>query len=319
MRNYKYNPQTAIKYAHEDESTDLKSYIKSALNVEQNNNTLDSIMNTAFNVENPNPMYVFVLPVGLQNRTLVLRRSDFGHAIFPNISRLQRQIMSSNISRLYKLIENFDKPTWMSEQSDTTTEFLFTNDDDTHNADLDEAESMKVVEENVRTERNFYKFMHYLNQHHETDNTAGSDLKYIENADLLPSGSAVVGRYTKLYKPSQSQIEYSLHIDYTTAQPIAEKPLQTVSWKDLGLDGWMGGIKEPGKGFDNIMRFFIFFFSFSVYVILLKQIFCIYFFTVTNRRKGTNQKRRIKQRNGIVRARTPHHPCRKDCNLPTIA
>lgn len=210
-------------------------------------------MSTAFNVDNPNPMYVFVLPVGLQNRTLVLRRSDFDHAIFPNISRLQRQIMSSNISRLYKLIENLDKPSWMSEHPDTTTEFLFTIDD-THNADLDEAESMKVVEENVRTERNFYKFMHYLNQHHETDNKAGSDNKYGRHADLLPSGSAALGQYTK-YKPSQSQIEYSLHIDYTTAKPITDKQLQAVSWKDLGLDGWMGGIKEPGKEFDNILRF----------------------------------------------------------------
>lgn len=213
-------------------------------------------MSTAFNVDNPNPMYVFVLPVGQQNRTLVLRRSDFDHAIFPNISRIQRQIMSANISRLYKLIENIDKPIWMSEQSQTTTEFLFTNDD-THNADLDEAESIKVVEENVRTERNFYKFMHYLNQHHETDNKAGSDHKFDGHADMLPSGSAVVGRYSK-YKPSQSQIEYSLHIDYTTARPIGEKQFQTVSWKDLGLDGWMGGIKEPGKGFHSIMRFLLF-------------------------------------------------------------
>lgn len=226
-------------------------------------------MSTVFNVDNPNPMYVFVLPVGLHNRTLVLRRSDFEHAIFPNISRLQRQIMSSNISRLYKLIENLDKPTWMSEQPDTTTEFLFTIDD-THNADLDEAESMKVVEENVRTERNFYKFMHFLNQHHDTDNTAGSDMKYDGHDDLLPSGSAVVGRYTK-YKPSQSQIEYSLQIDYTTAKPIADKQLQTVSWKDLGLDGWMGGIKEPGKGFDNIMRF-LYFLCFSMYYHITKII-----------------------------------------------
>lgn len=213
-------------------------------------------MTTAFNVDNPNPMYVFVLPVGLQNRTLVLRRSDFDDAIFPNISKLQRQIMNSNISRLYKLIENLDKPTWMSEQPHTTTEFLLTIDD-AHNSDLDEAESMKVVEENVRTERNFYKFMQYLNQHHETDNDkAVSDQKYVGHTDLLRSGSAVVGRYTK-YKPSQSQIEYSLHIDYTTAKPIGDKHLQAVSWKDLGLDGWVGGIKEPGKGFDNIMGYLL--------------------------------------------------------------
>lgn len=284
---------------------DLRSYIKAALNVEQNNNTLDSIMSSAFNVDNPNPMYVFVLPVGLQNRTLVLRHSDFDHAIFPNISRLQRQIMSSNISRLYKLIENLDKPTWMSEQTETTTEFVFTIDD-MHNEDLDEAESMKVVEENVRTERNFYKFMHYLNQHYDTDNRVGSDTKF-EHADQLPSGSAVVDRYTK-YSPSQSQIEYSLHIDYTTAKPIGDKQLQAVSWKDLGLEGWMGGIKEPGKGFDNIMRFLLLCFQCISY-------FFAFISLVTNRRKGTNQKRRIKRRNGIARTRTPHNPYQNDTYL----
>lgn len=44
-------------------------------------------------------------------------------------------------------------------------------------------------------------------------------------------------------------IEYSLSYTTTERSSSAGDHGPEVSWKDLGLDGWMGGIKEPGRSF----------------------------------------------------------------------
>lgn len=211
-----------------------------------------------FNIANPDPMYVFVLPGSHHNRTLVLRRSYFDAAIFPNISHLQRQIMASNITRLYTLIENIEKirpiggdyiqqpaAAAAPEQQIPPTVMMNRNNREQQT----DADAMRVVEENVRTERNFLKFMNYLN-----DRQVAAASVLADNS-IDGSGGGVVQPNERdtnevALKSAASQIEYSLELAYTTESPSGDQQKRRISWKDFGLDGWVGGIKEPGKDFD---------------------------------------------------------------------
>lgn len=241
----------------------IKNYIKSVLNVDPN---LEHNITQLVNLNDPDPMYVFMLP-DQPNKTLILRKSNFARAIFPNITNIQMHIYRSNISKLFELIENIDriKPKLMNDDEESVDS---TNVNEFYGSfvDLDEAESMKIVDENVRTEKNFLKFMQHLNRQQENSYT----LPYVKHREssseqpqsnhehlelTIKESNIVIKKKPKNHQPfkdAPSQIEYSLHIDYptstTTQRPkVVKKPV--VSWKDLGLDGWTGGIKEPGQPF----------------------------------------------------------------------
>lgn len=258
----------------------IKDHIKDVLKLELMNQTLDNLVASSFNLDTPDPMYVFVLPESTKNRTLVLRRSGFNEAVWPNISPLQRHIMHANISQLYNLIENAEskvlhkQPRRIKASVPTIRLVKKRPKGQTRpkavNADLDEAESVRVVDENVRTERNFLRFMEYLNDHPSFDDqdvelrdsnrfAISSSLEpyHTDFADgRLPGHTTPVSssgwRSTRpSHSASLSQVEYGFGAAYTTPSSSEDDSSSSVGWDELGLDGWLGGIKAPGQRFSQ--------------------------------------------------------------------
>lgn len=208
---------------------EIKNNIKRVLNLELKNDTIDEYVVQTFNVYNPDPLYVFVLPDGT-NKTLAFRRSFFAAAIFPNVSTLQtlQKIAKEIIFIKNGNLEEKSTKLWSNDEI-----FRKKYEQFKVNAnDLNEAESIKIVEENVRTERNFFKFMDTIVKNEPVVNNDESEAlrlndyqsfsKEIHATDLLGN-----------YKSSNNR--------YETAIP--KNPPKIVSWKDLGLDGWAGSIE----------------------------------------------------------------------------
>lgn len=242
----------------------LKAYIRDVLKLESHNQTQDHIIGHLLHLDTPDPMYVFLLPGRSKNQSLVLHKSNFGQAVLPSISPIQRHLMHSNVSKLYHLIEHIEqiephsteqskfvpaqtsKPQWHQlERPKTSSE------------DQDESESVRVVAENVRTERNFLRYMHYLNEHPDVlSSGAGDSNRLADSSDLNTYGSPADQQdYPKWdsttvssggWRPMKSSS--SVAMAPATSSPFLDDGA-TVGWKELGLDGWSGGIKTPGKGF----------------------------------------------------------------------
>lgn len=219
------------------ESNSIETQIKQFLNVHPSNKSIDHVIRNVFNIENPNPMYVFVLP-GEKNRTLVLTRNSFDKAVYPNITFGQRYVKddrhSNKLLQLFDSSVNSDK---LKESDVDNTIYEF--------KDLDESESMRIVAENVRTERNFIEFMEKLNENVGGPSTYPGDV----------SKSRTVNKeYEDFLSP---KLKYKFEIDYSAdlLKPTTQNSLKTANydWKDLGLDGWIGGLREPGKDFDTIV------------------------------------------------------------------
>uniref|UniRef100_A0A182NFX8 Bromo domain-containing protein n=1 Tax=Anopheles dirus TaxID=7168 RepID=A0A182NFX8_9DIPT len=194
----------------------MKSHIKRILNINEENSTLDSYLLSLFNTENLNPTYVFLLPMEGKNhvRKLIYQRSDFEEAEFPNVTTINKFTGKPNRTAAgggkpggdmqleKKIFEHVDKDTM---------------DDGTR----------KVVEENVRTERNFIKFMDELNR----------DLEEEEHRRILKESMR------------KSASRTSATVLFT---PYTYRSTQTVGWDDLGLEGWAGGLREiQGHRFDH--------------------------------------------------------------------
>lgn len=197
---------------------------------------MDLLIKNSFNIDNPNPMYIFVLP-GEKNKTLVLTRNSFDPAIYPNISTGQRFIKDDHHAN--KLLQMLDSGTLKDKSKETEADNLIFNI-----KDLDEAESMRIVAENVRTERNFIEFMERLNKNGH--GSSSDDISRTVNKE-----------YADLVSP---KLKYKFEIDYSgdALRPTTQSLRGTVKttelgWKDLGLDGWIGGLREPGKDFDSIV------------------------------------------------------------------
>uniref|UniRef100_A0A182W161 Bromo domain-containing protein n=1 Tax=Anopheles minimus TaxID=112268 RepID=A0A182W161_9DIPT len=189
----------------------MKTQIKRILNISEENSTLDSYLLSLFNMENLNPTYVFLLPAmdgKTHVRKLIYQRSDFEEAQFPNVTTVNKFTGKPNRT---------GKP-----GSDMLLEkkiFEHTIEKDT----MDDG-TRKVIEENVRTERNFIKFMDELNR----------DLEEEENRRMLKESLRQSTTKTALFTP------------YTY------RSTQTVGWDDLGLEGWVGGLREiQGHRFDH--------------------------------------------------------------------
>lgn len=236
-----------VQYSPTTESygpNSIETQIKQFLNVHPSNKSLDNVIRSVFNIDNPNPMYIFVLP-GEQNRTLVLTRNNFDKAVYPNISTGQRFVKDDRHSN--KLLQLFDSNTHKDKlkKSDVADNTIFDL------KDLDESESMRIVAENVRTERNFIEFMERLN---ENANLGGGDVIPKKVALNNPKTKQVNREYEDLVSP---KLKYKFEIDYSAdlLKPTTQNSLKTteLDWKDLGLDGWMGGLREPGKDFDKII------------------------------------------------------------------
>uniref|UniRef100_A0A182INE5 Phospholipase A2-like central domain-containing protein n=1 Tax=Anopheles atroparvus TaxID=41427 RepID=A0A182INE5_ANOAO len=197
----------------------MKSHIKRILNIHEENSTLDSYLLSLFNMENLNPTYVFLLPMDGKNhvRKLIYQRSDFEEAEFPNVTTINK--FTERPNRTAALVV---KPGGDMQLEKKIFEYI---DRDT----MDEG-TLKVVEENVRTERNFIKFMDDLNRDLDEEERRRT-LK-----ETLRKQSATPGRL-----PSALFTPYT----YRSTQ-------QTVGWDDLGLEGWAGGLREiQGHRFEH--------------------------------------------------------------------
>lgn len=227
---------------------DLKSHIKRVLNLESTDDaSIDHYVSNAFNVHNQDPLYVFVLP-GVRNETVVLRRSNFDEAIYPNVTTLQ---ILRKIAVQSKWLQ--------SEAADRKSEKFWKNDERfrikyeqfKHNAnDLDEID--RVVEENVRTERNFFKFMDTLNVNEVDGNGIDSSTETTSTPsdDTMDSESQREERRLNEYQSLLMDVHSKDHIGkYGLGHghwdaPTSKRPSNAkVSWEDLGLHGWKGAIQ----------------------------------------------------------------------------
>ncbi|XP_053691387.1 uncharacterized protein LOC128739910 [Sabethes cyaneus] len=188
----------------------MKKQIKNTLNIKPENDSLDSYLLSVFNMENTNPTYVFLLPSVDKKHIhkLIYQKSDFLEAEFPNVTSINKFKRSLNHS-LYEYSENND---YVEHEVRT-----FSKADDNDDCD----NSMKeIVEENIRTERNFIEFMDDLND----------DLEQELKRQILKHKHPVHGSAT--FKQT------------TLFTPYTYVNTQTVGWDDLGLEGWSGGLKE---------------------------------------------------------------------------
>lgn len=215
---------------------------------------MDDFIVKSFNIYDPDPVYVFVLPGNDANQTLVFRRSDFSEITFPNMTSLQR---------LQKLLKNSQiafSPT--NDDDQQSRKQLFPNQQKflakykhflSDNAyDSDEAESLKVIEENVRTEKNFFKFMDKLN-----DGFVGDEVNRfddIENDHELESRShkyRTTTDYRALIRTLHSREHigsYELANKHTRiTRPLSDK----ITWDDFGLNGWVGNINMEHRNPDE--------------------------------------------------------------------
>lgn len=233
-----------------------KDHIKHVLNIDEENDSIDDYIFETFNIYNPDPMYVFLLPDDL-NHTVVLRRSNFTEISFPNMTALQsiqKILRSSKFKPLLETDRRKPKDLLTDDRHFFAKYQRFISDE----SDLYEAESHKVVEENIRTERNFLKFMDRLN-----DDDSDSDSVVIEanKDDIRTRIQHTIPKplnYPSLIKNLHSKNHignYRLEIDEQREQQKPQSQPQTqqqakngrpnkskVTWDDLGLHGWTGNI-----------------------------------------------------------------------------
>lgn len=170
------------------------------------NETLDHYVTNSFNTKNLNPAYIFILP-DKNNRTVVLRKNDFLEIDYPNIS---------HINKFRKMQKDFFNKNEMQEK---LMENKFSDDSD----------SMEMVAENMRTERNFYKWVEDYNNDVDADTYKSTN------------------RPNSKFQNRKSEEDYELYDDYGTIseeEKTKSEEEDKVQWDDFGLKGWSGGLKK---------------------------------------------------------------------------
>jgi len=191
-------------HGHHKNVNDMRIHIKHVLNIRSENSTLDDYISKVFNLQNINPTYVFRMPDG-NNKTLIFRKSDFISPIFPNIT---------NTNKFTKV--NLEPSSSKRHQVEMKSEeildelrhekLVFQKNLDGNFEDVDYDDNMKkIVQENVKTERDFETLLNELNE----------DLDY-EDAKK---------------DRKQSNQSKKKNIKTTTTKD---------EWSELGLDGWSG-------------------------------------------------------------------------------
>lgn len=220
-----------------------KDHIKHILNIDEENDSIDDYIFETFNIYNPDPMYVFLLPDNL-NHTIILRRSNFTEITFPNMTALQsiqKILRSSKFKPLLEMDRRKPKDLPTDDRRFLAKYQQFISD----GSDLYEAESHKVVEENIRTERNFLKFMDRLNE-----DDSDFDSMVIEANEGIQQTIPKPLDYPSLIKNLHSKNHfgnYQLGIDDEQRQQqqqskIVRSKKHKVTWEDFGLQGWTGNI-----------------------------------------------------------------------------
>lgn len=242
----------------------LKNQIKYVLNIDLHtpNDTIDKYIIESFNLHNPDPTYVFVLP-DASNQTLTFRRSNFSDISFPNTSTqkiLQNILKSSKFAHLFPSHdERLSKQLALDQRFFTKYQQFMSTD----MSDLHEAESLRIVEENVRTEKNFFKYMDKLNGAIDNDaikteqSTAHQHRPSIDQQHSTDYPTLIRQIHAKKnianYALARDNVRDNvLARDHVRAQlqawPTTKK---SISWDDFGLPGWVGPINEHHENPDE--------------------------------------------------------------------
>lgn len=159
----------------------MRFHIKKVLNLHAiENSTLDKYISSIFDVHTENPTYVFELP-GKTVQRVILRRSDFSAAIFPNITNVNKFPQNSQTTNLHASA-SVKRP--VKVKSDETSEeikrekYLFENGFDDYDDSM-----RQIVEENVRSERDFIDLMNDLNSNLEREEKIESPPKRTRHYD----------------------------------------------------------------------------------------------------------------------------------------
>ena len=194
------------------------------------NSTLDKYISLIFNLNNFDPTYVFRLPDN-KNRTLVFRKSDFYPAVFPNITNVNKfndkteLQMSSSVKRPVK-VKNEE---FFDELKD---ERLIFENNLSNNFDDHDDNMKEIVDENVRSEKDFIQFMTDLN----------ADL---EEEDLREK-----------YRKKQTQTGYQSHQkENFSGKTQPKQETKDGEWEEFGLSGWTGSMSASRNEFPKIEKF----------------------------------------------------------------
>lgn len=223
----------------------LKTNIKRVLDFEEKNETLDKYIMNSFNLYDADPVYMFILPGDHNNRTLVYRRSNFSEPIFPDIVPLKQlrklSFASHQIAHqeLYydkkadKYVNDIPKVKYEQFKGGVY--------------DLEEAASLKVIEENVRTERNFLEFMEDLKRDQENKvESEGRQLTRVsaKDNDGLNEYEVVLRNIHAAAVNGSTEKKQALLTGETRAEVKEFNRRRTtgVSWQEFGLDGWLGNL-----------------------------------------------------------------------------
>lgn len=225
--------------------TRLKQQINFVLNLNSyaQNESIDRYITEHFEVSNPDPVYVFVLPENA-NQTLVFHRSNFSDISFPNTTSLQKMhnfLRRSEFAHLHSSqTERSSKDSSIDESFIRKYHQFMSSEND-----LYEAESLKIVEENVRTEKNFFQFMDQINREMSNEEISVEDssersLKQPnqKESDFSPLVDHVhstdhIGKFA-LYNQNRRKTEW--HGNKGSSAKL--------SWEDFGLEGWVGKLNE---------------------------------------------------------------------------
>lgn len=203
----------------------LRRDIEDVLNLDDEDDISDLM--DALNTHNPNPIYVFIVPGRHSNRTIAYRRSDFISTTFPNTTLLQHFHKMLRESSFKPYVDAIDDQQ-MHKQLHVNNRRFLANYKEFLVDHSDELGSLDAIEENVRTEKNFFKFMDEVNGNNHIDSERlttdyQSLIKELHSTDSIGNLALVDGNIAnhRMLDPDDSE----------------------VTWDDLGLAGWTGFIR----------------------------------------------------------------------------
>lgn len=209
----------------------LRHHIENVLNIDDDDDSTDLMDD--LNIRNPNPVYIFVIPDEQSNRTVAYRRSDFASTTFPNTTLLQHFHKMLRESSFKPYIDALDEQE-MTKQIHVTNRRFLAKYNDFLSDRSDELGSLDAIHENVRTEKNFFKFMDEINGENERAEKQSPLITTTDYRSLIKELHSTdhIGNFALA---ASEQLEHR-------AQLLDEKDSET-TWEDLGLDGWTGNIR----------------------------------------------------------------------------
>lgn len=153
-------------------------------------------LSSMFDVDDEDPVYAFVLP-DKRNKTIVFHQRDFTQMKYPRISEVGR--MEGPV--FYKPLN----ATVFRDESAPLAERLTVRQEGE-----EEAEMNRIVEENVRTERNFIQFMEDLNEKEKRPKTEKSSkaLKHPPSTPALSATQQQKMQQRESQKPTASALRF---------------------------------------------------------------------------------------------------------------